>query len=249
MCKQTHSWLPPIGQPMLLKDDVHIWRARLDDALGSAKEYAEILSNEEKRKAERFYFNRDKIRFIVGRAVLRTIIGKYYIDIEPDRLELCYGSHGKPYLSTPFQGGTLQFNQADSNGLALYAFKRISEIGVDLEYMRFVQDADNIVKGSFSEYEKDAFEALSENEKHEAFFNCWTRKEAFIKAIGKGLYYPLDKFDVSLAPNEPVKLISINGDRLKATKWTLIDLKPEISYAAAVAFEGTYGGIKLWDFY
>jgi len=249
MYKQTHSWLPPPGQFTLLKNDVHVWRARLDNSLGAAEEYAEILSNDEYKKAECFYFDRDKIRFIVGRGVLRTIIGKYYIGVEPGRLEFCYGSHGKPYLAATFEGVTLQFNQADSNGLALYALTQINEIGIDLEYMRSMHDAGQIVKGSFSEYEKEAFKALSENEKHEAFFNCWTRKEAFIKAIGKGLYYPLDQFDVSLAPDEPERLISINGDRLEATKWTLIDLRPEIGYAAAVAFEGTYGDIRLWHFF
>jgi 4'-phosphopantetheinyl transferase len=245
---ETYSWLRPVGQITLLKNDVHVWRASLDDCSGALKEYARILSDAEHKKAERFRFDRDKIRFIIGRGVLRTIIGKYYIGVEPNHFEFSYGSHGKPHLVEKLDGRALYFNQADSNGLALYAFTQISEIGVDLEYMRSMADEDQIVEGSLSEYEKDAFKALSESEKHEAFFSCWTRKEAFIKAIGKGLYYPLDQFDVSLCPDEPARVISIEGDQDEASKWTLIDLRPEIGYAAAVAFEGTFADVRLWVF-
>jgi 4'-phosphopantetheinyl transferase len=249
MSATNQSWLSPPDQISLLKNDIHIWRVKLNKFFSKVKEYCEILSDDEYRRAERYYFYRDKKRYIISRGVLRTIIGKYYIGVEPGCIKFYYGNHGKPYLSKIFEGGTLQFNRADSNGIAVYAFTKINEIGIDLEYMRSMPDADQIVKGSLSEYEKDAFKSLSESQKYEAFFNCWTRKEAFIKATGKGLYYPLDQFDVSMAPDQPARLISINENRLEAAKWTLIDLRPEFGYSAAVALEGVCEDFRLWDFF
>ena len=180
--------------------------------------------------------------------MLRSIIGNYYLGIEPRLLEFCYGSHGKPFLQERFEGRRFQFNQADSNGLALYVFTKDRKVGIDLEYMRIIPEAQQIVAGTFSEYEIKAFNALPDKEKQKAFFNCWTRKEAFIKAIGKGLYYPLDKFDVSVTPNEPASIISINGNLDEASRWSLVDIETQPNFSAALAFEGLSASIKFWDF-
>ncbi|MHA1830457.1 MAG: 4'-phosphopantetheinyl transferase family protein, partial [Candidatus Helarchaeota archaeon] len=122
--------------------------------------------------------------------------------------------------------------------VALYAFTQNGEIGIDIEKIREIPEMDTVVKKFFSKYEKDTYNQLPDNQKKKAFFNCWTRKEAFIKAIGEGLYFPLNKFDVSLKPNEPVKIISINENKDIASKWTLQDVKPKNGYSAACAIMG-----------
>jgi 4'-phosphopantetheinyl transferase len=111
-------------------------------------------------------------------------MGKYYIGVVPEEVEFCYGKYGKPYLAGRLNFRRLYFNQVDSNGLGVYAFRQIGEVAVDVEHMRSMPGAHQIVNGSLSGYEKEAFKGLSSMQKHEAFFNCWTRKEAFIKAVG-----------------------------------------------------------------
>ena len=243
-----HSWRLPLDKITLSKGDVHVWIAGVDNPVIPVQDFGRILSDEEHKKGERFCFDQDKKRYIVCRGVLRTIIGKYYLDIEPGRLEFWYGPRGKPFLADKFGDGTLQFNQSDSNGLALYAFTKGHEIGIDLECIRIIPDARQIVAGSFSELEKTAFNALPESEKQEAFFNCWTRKEAFIKAIGEGLYYPLDQFDVSLSPGEFSRLLRVAGKPGEASRWSLKSFTPVIEYKAALAVRCNDYNVIYWRF-
>jgi len=242
------SWLQPPDNLILDKNDVHVWIASLDNLVISTQEFANVLSKDELRKADRFVFERDKSRFINGRGILRTIIGNYYLSIQPHQLKFHYGFHGKPYLAECSGSKTLRYNRSDSNGLALYAFSKNLDVGIDFEHMRELDDAKQIVDGSFSEYEKAVYSALPAREKFEAFFKCWTRKEAFIKAVGEGLYYPLDQFDVSFSPSEPPRILSIGGNRAEASEWTLIDFKPRPGYSAALAFKGLPGELIFFKF-
>jgi len=241
-------WHIPIENLNLAGNDIHIWLISEDNSPLALKELGEILSSDEQERANRFHFERDKKRYIVGRGSLRTLIGKYYLDIEPERLEFCSGSKGKPALKDTFGGGRLKFNQADSNGMVLYAFSQTHEIGIDIECIRDISNMQEIVEGSFSEYEIAAFSALPDDEKQVAFFNCWTRKEAFIKAIGQGLYFSLDQFDVAFTPVETPKILSIRGDRSEAAKWRLFDLKPLHGYSAALAYKGRILETSYWSF-
>jgi 4'-phosphopantetheinyl transferase len=244
----NHSWQSPLDKIRLSKGDVHVWIAEVDNPVLSEQDFLGILSDEEHKKAERFFFDQDKRRYIVCHGVLRTIIGKYHLGIEPGRLEFWYGPRGKPFLADKFSDGTLQFNQSYSKGLALYAFTKGREIGIDLEYIRFLPNARQIVAGSFSKLEQAAFNALPEREKKEAFFNCWTRKEAFIKAIGEGLYYPLDQFDVSLSPGEYPRLLRVAGMPGEASLWSLKSFTPAIEYKAALAIKCKDYNIIYWRF-
>lgn len=243
----AHSWLSPPDKLTLSDNDVHVWRAALDQPNPWEQQLAQTLSEDEFMKAKRFCFDRDRRHFIVGRGVLRTIIG-LYLNMEPSRLQFCHGSRGKPYLAESFGDHPLRFNQSDSRGLALYVFTRRREVGVDIEYMRIVSDAKQIVAGSFSSRENAAFQALPERQKQAAFFNCWTRKEAYIKAIGEGLYYSLDQFDVSLAPGEPARLLRVNGDPKEASRWSLQALFPAPGYVAALAVEQHDWYLRCWQF-
>ena len=238
----TDLWESPPEELALSRQDIHIWRASLELDVSSEARLAEILSPDERERAARFYFERDQKRFIAGRGILRTILS-YYLDANPNQLRFSYGAHGKPALAGP---ETLDFNLAHSQGLALYAIARERRIGVDVEHVRTVSDAEEIAGRFFSPHENAVFRELPESLKQQGFFNCWTRKEAYIKAIGRGFAGPIDNFDVSLAPGEPAALLSIQGNSLAASDWSIQELKPGPGYVAAVATEGSGWQLACW---
>ncbi len=225
----------PRPQINLSSSEVHVWLAPLDQL--HVSQLAQTLSEEELARAGRFHFRRDRERFIACRSLLRTILSRY-LCVEPHQLRICYGTYGKPYLEEEVEKNKLQFNLSHSHGLALYAFTRGRNIGVDLEYIRRMPDFSQIAARFFSQNEYAALNALPESQRQEAFFYCWTRKEAYIKAIGNGLMHPLNSFDVSLAPGEPACLLNVEGDPEEASRWSLKSLNPVPGYVAALAVVG-----------
>jgi 4'-phosphopantetheinyl transferase len=195
----------------------------LDAEPAAVNEFALCLSDEERLRASRFVFERDRCRFIVGRARLRYLLASR-LGVQPDAIELIYGAHGKPALSRRFAGSDLRFNVSHSEGVAVYAFSHGREIGVDVEALRELRDADDLAARFFSAHENEAYLALRPRDKPVGFLNCWTRKEAFIKALGEGLSHPLDRFDVSLAPGEPAKLLRVGCVSGEACEWTMHEL-------------------------
>ena len=227
-------------------NEIHVWCASLDQPVSRFQRQKKLLSPDESIRAERFYFEIDRKRFIACHGILRTILG-FYLGIEPSALQFCYGKNGKPALVDAFGNGTIHFNISRSEGLALFAFTRGREIGVDIEHIRDIPEMEQIAERFFSAKENGAFRTLPESKKKEAFFNCWTRKEAFIKAIGEGLSYPLDKFVVSMVPGEPARLLRIEEDSKGASRWSIQDLKPAPGYAAAFAVEGQSCPLHCWQ--
>jgi 4'-phosphopantetheinyl transferase len=219
--------------------EIHIWRASLDDYAAHLHRLAAVLSAEEQARAERFHFEQDRHRFIVGRGLLRVILGRY-LGLKPARVQFCYGQRGKPRLAEGLVDSGIQFNVAHARQVALYALVRGHAIGVDLEYVRDLPDLDHIAARFFSERENAARLALPAEQRLLGFYNCWTRKEAYIKAIGEGLTCPLDQFDVSLIPGEPVRLLGIAGDAEAADRWSLWALKPAPGYVGALAAALSY---------
>jgi 4'-phosphopantetheinyl transferase len=240
------SWKMPPRDLSLSKKDIHLWRADLNLPDRSIQQLNQILSTDERMRAERFHFEKDWKRFTVGVGILRMILGRY-VGVEPSELRVCYGKHGKPGLSDGFGNKKIQFNMSHSEGLALYGFTRDHEIGVDIEFVRDIPEMDKIAEQFFSTKENDAFRSLPESKKKEAFFNCWTRKEAFTKAIGDGLYQPLDKFDVALKPGEPTRLLRIGGDSKTASRWLIHDLDPAPGFTGAFAVEGSDWRLHFWQ--
>jgi len=228
---------PPPLDLELGTNEIHVWRASLDQPIPRFHKLREMLSKDERMRAGRFHFEQDRKRFIVGRGILRTILGRY-LNVEPARLQFCYGKNGKPALSDTFNKINIFFNMSDSGRLAIYALSRDGEIGVDIEQICDLPERNRIADQFFSVRERAVFRALPEIMKNEAFFNCWTRKEAFIKAIGDGLSLPLDKFDVSLVPGEPARLLRVVGDPKGAIRWSIQELEPASGYVAAIAIEG-----------
>ncbi len=225
---------PQLLDKELTTDEIHIWCASLDQPVSG---FQRLLSVDEEARAERYHFDEDRRRFIVRRGILKTLLGNY-LGIEPYQIQFCYGKNGKPALSDTFGNGEVRFNLSHSEGLALYAFTRSRKIGVDIEYIRDVPEMEQIADRYFSENEKAVFHTLPESKKKEAFFNCWTRKEAFIKATGEGLSASLDRFDVSLAPGEPARLLGVEGDSIDESQWSICNLNIDIRYKAALVKEG-----------
>jgi 4'-phosphopantetheinyl transferase len=219
--------------------DVDVWCAVLDPSAAWAQWLVQTLSKDELLRAERFHFERDRLRFIVSRGLLRVILGRY-LDMEPGQLHFSYGPRGKPTLiETPTDGkGKLCFNLAHSNGLALIGVTREREIGVDFEYIRPIANAEQIVQSFFSPREIAMLQSVPRDQKLTAFFNCWTRKEAYVKATGDGLAQPLNQFSVSLAPCEPAKLLAVAADAREVSRWCIQSLTPAPGYVAAVVVEG-----------
>jgi 4'-phosphopantetheinyl transferase len=217
------------------RDEVHVWRLALDLPPLVIERYERVLSPDERGRAGRFYQARDRRRFLVGRGTLRMLLGRY-LGAEPARLEFRYGPQGKPSLS---EDRSLRFNLAHSHDLALLAVTEGRELGIDLEQIRPLADAERIITRFFSMRERAEFLALPEPERLVAFFRGWTRKEAYIKARGLGLAMPLDAFDVTLAPGAPGGLLRVEGSPHEPGRWSFRDLAPGPGFLAAMAVEGT----------
>jgi 4'-phosphopantetheinyl transferase len=155
--------------------------------------------------------------------------------------------HGKPYLAAKFNPGDLRFNLAHSNELAVYAFALGREIGIDVEHVHALPDAEQIAARFFSAQENVVLRMLPEGQRLEAFFNCWTRKEAYIKAIGEGLSHPLDQFQVSLSPEEPTRLLNVEGSPEEVTRWSIAPWVPAAGYVAALVVEGSGCHLECWQ--
>ena len=212
---------------------VEVWRFHLDLAPAPLAELGGMLSLDERARAARFHFDRDRRRFTAARGSVRCVLGRY-LGIPASALTFGYDSHGKPYL-TGSHGIDLRFNVAHSGEVALLAVTDGVDVGVDVEVPRELPDRRQLAARFFAESETAAIEAVPEALRHQAFFTCWTRKEAYIKAIGLGLSAPLDSFEVSVVPGEPAALLRIHGSADAAGEWSLHDLSNLPDYAAAMA--------------
>jgi 4'-phosphopantetheinyl transferase len=237
--------VPPAGMT-LSRHDVHVWRTSLEPSAEQVQRLRQTLAPDEVRRADRFHFDTDRKRYTVARGVLRLILSRY-LSIAPNLLEFSYSSYGKPALATMPGKDWLRFNLSHSHELALYAFTRGREVGIDIEHMRANVADEAIAERYFSPREVLVFRGLPASHRRQAFFNCWTRKEAYIKARGEGLSFPLDRFDVSLAPGEPATLLATLGDPHEASRWTLQALHPGLGYAAAVVVEGHDWQLTCWQ--
>jgi 4'-phosphopantetheinyl transferase len=204
------------------------------------------LSPDEQARAARFAFAPLRQRFTAGRAVLRWLLGAY-LGIDPATLTFSYGERGKPALEPGPWPHDLAFNLAHSDDVALFALARGGRVGVDVERIRGdVADA-QLAERYFSKREAAELAALSSDQRERAFFQAWTRKEAYLKATGEGLAMPLDQFEVSMDPRAPAALLSINGSASQAARWSLHALHPAPDYAAALVVEGRDWHLTCWD--
>jgi 4'-phosphopantetheinyl transferase len=228
--------MPSRGLPVR-PGHVDVWMTALDPAPARQTRLERWLDTDERGRAARFVFPRDARRFRVARGTLREILGGY-LGVAADAVRFAYAAAGKPALAEPFTDAGVAFNVSHSGEVALYAIGARSRIGVDVEQIRPLDDLEALAERNFSAAERRALLALPPAAREPAFFACWTRKEAFIKALGDGLSYPLDAFTVSFAAGEPARFVEIRGEPATAAQWTLAALDVGAGYAAAVAVDG-----------
>lgn len=236
--------LPP-SDLALSSDEIHIWLADLDQSESQLHKLIQTLSVEERMRAEKYLFERDRKKYLLRRGILRTLLGSY-LNVEPGRLQFQYGKYGKPVLADTFGKEMLHFNLSHSDELALFAFARHREIGVDIEHIGEISEMELIAERFFSRRENDSIRSLPEEQKKESFIKGWTCKEAFIKAVGDGLSRALDKFEVSMVPGEPAKLLSVEDDSREASRWSLQYLQPAPDYVGAFAVKSRMFKTKRW---
>lgn len=247
MKPERSNWSSPPESLTLSDGEVHIWRIGLSQPASRVEKFLATLVPDERRRAHRFHFAKDYTHFVVARGFLRSILSGY-LKATPQELRFCYGPYGKPALGGEQQSSGVRFNMSHSNHLALYAVTRQREIGVDIEHIRTNFASEEIAGLFFSPSEVAVLRTLSSDTQLAAFFKCWTRKEAYIKATGRGLTLALDSFDVSLAPGEPAALLRNGEDPGEPARWFLYDLHVEDSgYEAAIATNGSVRQIRRWQ--
>jgi 4'-phosphopantetheinyl transferase len=240
------TWSAPTAEYTLLDDEVHVWRVILHWPSARSGSMARFLSPDEHAKMAAFRFEQDRIRYLVGRATVRTLLGRLS-GVPASDLGFEYGVFGKPSLPAGM-GPQLQFNISHSADLVLIALSRGRAIGIDVEYIRSSAAIMSIARYfSANEYEK--LTSLHPAIQRDAFFACWTRKEAYLKARGDGLRLPLNRFEVSFVPGDEPRLIANLDDSSETARWSLRELDVGQDYKAALAVDGVDWRLKCWDWF
>lgn len=229
----------------LAEREVHVWKVELERPASSIEYLRRFLVADEVDRAQRFYFEKDRNHWTVAHAFLRIFLGRYLL-CDPSELDFATNSYGKPAVVAPSRGNRLHFNLSHSGDLALFAFAYDKEVGVDLERMRSGIEYRDLATRVFSAVERAALDALDPFLQEEAFFLCWSRKEAYIKARGMGLSLPLEQFDVSLTPGEPARLLGSREVPPPEGDWSLHALFPADGYAGALVTDGADWQIRCW---
>jgi 4'-phosphopantetheinyl transferase len=236
------EWRPGPDVPIIHTSDTHVWRIDLSVSIGA--EWESLLSEDEHHRAERFRFDRDRRRFMVGRSALRSILARYLL-IDPAELIFQVNAFGKPYLRD--HGCSLRFNLSHSHELALLAVAAGREVGIGIEFIRANVSPDEVAQNFFSLGEMRQLRSIDAEFRRTALFDCWTRKAAYIKARGQGMFMPLDQFDVAFGVDEPPALLANHLEPSEVSRWSFRQLFPGDNYAATVVVEGNVRDVELWE--
>lgn len=238
--KDNINWEALPKNLSLQREEIHVYKTDLKCSVSKAECFYLTLSDDERKRADQYKFENDRIHFISARAILREIIGRY-LALKPSEILFSYNSYGKPYLIHKI----LNFNLSHASYLAVYIFANSKQVGIDIEKIRPFPGFMNIAKRFFSEQENIDLHSIPGDQQLEAFFKCWTRKEAFIKAIGNGLSFPLNQFDVTLLPNEPARVRNINGKNESVDLWSMSSINPTPDHVGAFLFENNIKDTKI----
>jgi 4'-phosphopantetheinyl transferase len=225
---------PCVGRPALSIGEIHVWTARLVDEHRGTADLLPILSREERAQAAQFAFERDRMRFIQAHGVVRQILS-YYFDADPAALTFARNHHGKPYLTPRANGPNLQFSVSQSSNCCMLAVRFDHPIGIDVEKVRDLPRAIDIVQSYFTPAESRALAALRGTARRDAFFALWTHKEATVKGLGMSLATHLGRIEFDLDTACGLRLVAWDGDQSVAQKWSIVRLDPAPGYVAAVA--------------
>ena len=235
----TIAWETPSGWPRLSDDEIHVWCVELDAAGEEAALAAYLSADEHEAERAGLLSGTHQRRFVVARGMLRQLLGRY-LDRDPGAVAFARGAHGKPFL----QKGELHFNVSHTHELALYAIARDREVGVDVEWMRPQVAHEQIAARFFSLEEQEALAQVPDEERRAAFYNIWTRKEAYVKARGDGIAAGLGTFAVSLGAE--AALLHSDEGRDEVERWKLIALEPADGYVAALCGAGVDWQVQGW---
>ena len=222
-------------------DRIDVWTASLDREEETYARLESALSPDEIARANRFHFAKDRKRYVVARGLLRKILGRY-LRQAPAALEFSYGAYGKPALLGAHVSSGLTFNLAHSGELAAYAVSTKRNLGIDVELIKPESAGEDIARRYFSGREVSDLLTLPPEQRVAAFFRCWTRKEAYLKATGMGLQTPLDSFSVSLLPGVPAQFLG-GVDPC----WHMAAFNPGDNYSGALAYDGTPSRVRYFD--
>ncbi len=236
--KKQSDWMRPPTNLRLQNDEVHVWRSTLDLPTESIERFAILLSSDEQIRADRFRFVQHRQRFIAGRGILRSLLGRY-LQIEPDRVQFLYSEKGKPFLADQ----SLQFNVAHSQGLALYSVALDRPVGVDLEQIRAIADLDSLTQRFFTSNEYAAITALPINQQSRTFFRYWACKEAYLKATGDGLA-KLQELEISLSSKQACLKKIPQGN---IADWHLRELDLEEDFVGAIVTSNQHLNLTCWQ--
>ena len=242
----ANVWVPPSEISEVRPDEVHVWRIALLQPEEVIQHCRESLATDEIERADRFYFDKDRNGFTVARGALRQLLGAY-LNLAPRVVNFTYGPQGKPALAVPQSSSGVRFNLSHSGEIALLAVSRDRELGIDVERIRADFASGEIATRFFSPEECAKLEQVPANASVDAFFNCWARKEAYIKARGEGLSIPLDSFEVAFAPGEKPALLQVKTGDQHFSRWHFHELHPGPGYKAALAVEGNDHKLRLWE--
>ena len=247
MKNSDYPWLSRNEPIPLAENEIHVWRASTNMPPSVGNQLAQWLSPDELARLGRYRFEHDRLRFMTGRGILRILLGAY-LELDPKQLIFDYGPHGKPHVNQESTQSPIQFNLSHSEDLSLFAFTKNARIGVDLEHLRPIPEVDQICERFFTLGEKTTMRGLPEDQKLEAFFTGWTRKEAYVKAMGESILPALDQVEVSLIPGESTQLIIDLDNPEMIDKFSLISLVPYKGYLAAIAVENKSWVIRHFEF-
>lgn len=217
-------------QVTLPAPDIKVWLAPLDADADAVKRCSTLLSPDERVRAERFHCERDRRRYTVAHAMLRTLLGDE-TGLAPAAIAFGQTEYGKPYVNNA--PTAIAFNMSHAADLAIYAISRSCVPGADIEFLHRATDGDAVAQRFFSEREYAELQLIPAAERKRAFLTCWTRKEAIVKAVGKGLRLPLDRIEVTVAPDARPQVLGIAGGRI--ADWTLYNVDAGRDYVATVA--------------
>jgi 4'-phosphopantetheinyl transferase len=236
-----------IESPLALpENEVQLWRVDQEAIGPDESRWQKVLSSDESRRASRFHFSRDRQRYAASRALLRMILAGY-VGADPAELTFSYSAKEKPSLGGAHAGSGITFNISHSGGIALLAFTRRREVGVDVEQIRDDFDCDGIARRFFSAHEQQQLFVLPAEQRAIGFFRCWTRKEAYIKATGDGLSLPLTQFDVSLKTGGENALMATRPDGAEAERWQLREVPAGPGFVAAICVRGQDWRLNHWN--
>jgi 4'-phosphopantetheinyl transferase len=216
---------------------VDVWCADLDGSSHAFSEFWCVLSHEERAKAFRIRSQENHKRFVIQHGLLRFLLS-HYVPVAPAQHKFTHGRRGKPELERARGLSRLYFNMSHSSDKALYAMTGVTEVGVDIERIRPLDDLDSLARGFFTPHEAATLNAQTPKKKLEAFFNCWTRKEAILKATGQGITGGLDGVEVTVTPDEPAHVLNTKDKGDNTLPWSLHAWLPARGYVAALAYRG-----------